>query len=69
MPIEGLWRTSSKSTLVASHPWLGLGVRRCSNITLLTHFDGIAVTVFSCQEEKVVYNLNIGESPLYCCPQ
>lgn len=51
MPVERLCRTSSKSTLVAPHPRLGLRVRGCSNITLLAHFDGTAVTVFSCQDE------------------
>lgn len=51
MPVKGLCRTSPKATLVAPHPWLGLGVRGCSNITLLTHVDGMTVTVFSCQGE------------------
>lgn len=51
VPIVWLCRTSSKSALVAPHPWLGLGVRGCSNITLLTHVDGMTVTVFSCLGE------------------
>lgn len=52
MPVQGLGRTTPISTLVAPHPVLGLGVRGCSNITLLTHVDGTTVTVFSCQAES-----------------
>lgn len=44
MPIERLSRTGTKSTLVAPHPWLGLGVWGCSNITLLTHSDGMLLS-------------------------
>lgn len=39
MPIERLCWTRAKPTLVAPHPWLGLGVGGCSNITLLTHVE------------------------------
>lgn len=44
VPIEGLCRSSSEPTLVAPHPGLGLGVRGCSNITLLTHLDGMLLS-------------------------
>lgn len=40
MPVEGLHRAGPESALVAPHPWLGLGVRGCSDVTLLTHVDG-----------------------------
>lgn len=40
VPVEGLHRTGPKPALVAPHPWLGLGVRGCSDVTLLTHVDG-----------------------------
>lgn len=52
MPVEGLRRTRSESTLICPHPWLGLGVRGCSDITLLTHDAGMSLTVFSCQDER-----------------
>lgn len=41
VPVKGLHRTSPESALVAPHPWLGLGVRGCSDVTLLTHVDGL----------------------------
>lgn len=53
MPVEGLHRARSESPLIGPHPWLSLGIRGCGNVTLLTHFAGTAVTVFSCQDEGV----------------
>ena len=52
VPVKGLRRTSSKSTLVAPHPGLGLGVRGSSHITLLTHVDGTTLMIFSCQVRR-----------------
>lgn len=40
MPVQGLRGAGSKPTLVAPHPGLCLGVRGCSDVTLLTHVDG-----------------------------
>lgn len=40
VPVQGLWGAGPTSTLVAPHPWLGLGVWGCSHVTLLTHVDG-----------------------------
>lgn len=39
MPIEWLCGTRAEPTLEAPHPWLGLGVGGCSNITLLAHVE------------------------------
>lgn len=67
VPIEGLCRTTPKSTLIAPHPWLGLGVWGCSNITLLTHFDGPTVTVFSCQDKWVLTTWEVEKMPFKIC--
>lgn len=42
MPVQGLpgSGSGSKPTLVAPHPGLCLGVRGCSDVTLLAHVDG-----------------------------
>lgn len=48
MPVEGLRGSGSKSSLIAPQPGLGLGVRGCSDVTLLTHVAG---AVCSCQGE------------------
>lgn len=40
VPVQGLRGTGSKSTLIAPQPGLCLGVRRCSDVTLLTHVAG-----------------------------
>lgn len=48
-PVEGLRGSSSKSSLVAPQPGLGLGVRGRSHVALLTHGAG---AVCSGQEES-----------------
>lgn len=48
MPVQRLRGTRPKPTLVAPHPRLCLGVRGCSNVTLLAH----VVAGFSCQDES-----------------
>lgn len=48
MPVQRLRGTGPKPTLVAPHPGLCLGVRGCSDITLLAH----VVAGFSCQDES-----------------
>lgn len=40
VPVQGLRGAGSKPTLVAPHPGLCLGVRGCSDVTLLAHVDG-----------------------------
>lgn len=48
MAVQRLRGTGPKPTLVAPHPGLCLGVRGCSDVTLLAH----VVAGFSCQDES-----------------